>query len=254
MAIEGVVMRLILGSGLILLIIGIFMPVQQAKEIESYKITSEDLASDNLNPEVTSYIIDKDNTIFDQFTDEQIGYSSFKEIFDAGLEHPEFSNGYFVDTKYDNVYFVSVMPYQDDVYLQFTIEIGQDYVNGPYIYTMNYDFLDENNRQLYIPTQDSTYTGQPQDATKPDTDLGASWAEKYIDFEVLGHNYSEYINDFNMVSQYYASKDLDKSLEGITTEFPSEKQLGLELLDYTKVRDLYQANISQYIEYYSTQN
>lgn len=57
-----------------------------------------------------------------------------------------------------------------------------------------------------------------------------------------------------MLSSYYASKDLDKTLEGITTEFPSEEQLGLELLDYTKVKELYEANIAQYIDYYTYLN
>lgn len=244
----------ILGTGLILLIIGIMMPVQQAKQIESYKITSEDIASENINSEITSYIIDKDNPIFDQFTDEQIGYSSFEEIFAAGLEQPEFSNGYFVDTKYDNVYFVSVMPYQDDINLQFTIEVGQDYVYGPYIFKISYDFVDENNRELFIPTQKGINNGEGQNATTPSVDEGEAFAEKYVDFEVFGHNYSEYINDFNMLSSYYASKDLDKTLEGITTEFPSEEQLGLELLDYTKVKELYEANIAQYIDYYTYLN
>lgn len=239
-------MNRLLIAGALILLMGILYPQQEKGRIENISTTATPI-----QPVVESYIIDGENTIFDQFSTDEIGYDSYQQILSAGLEQPEFSNGYYIN-EYKNgaVYFVSTMQYEDDVYLQFTIEVAQDVDLGPYIYSVHYNFVDENNRELFIPTKKGVPTGDgSNNGYQPD--LGASFHETFIDPVVLNHYYSDYIEDFNSLSTWYTENNLTDQLEDIVVEFPSEQELNLELLDYNKMKLLYDTTIIQYVDYYN---
>lgn len=240
-------MNKLLITGLAILLIGIAMPKQEASEIEHIKL------GDNPSPngEVETYVIDEDNTMFDQFSKKEIGYSNYEQVKGDNLERPEFLHSYFYNQHFNgHVFFVSTMQYQDNVYLEFTIEIGQDEQYGPYIYSVGYDFIDEHNRSLFIPTQkgipygDGSHNGSS-------TSIGEDFHQAYVDPIILNNYYSSYIDDFMSLSKWYSENNLNDNLEDIVVPFPTEEELGLQLLDYNKMKLLYDNTIALYAGYYN---